>query len=142
MGVAIVLLAVYSLVSTSVSSIGHGWQLGVRPFYSLNQVCGMFVPAPLKQDGWFVVEGTLASGEPVDLLRRGRPLSFQKPKSVIAMYESSRWRNYMFKFYRVPRQQDDRLLNYGRYLCEQWNQSEDAKADSPAALVLLARLAK
>ena len=115
------MLLVYSLAAAAPYHSYMRWRWIPVTFH---QSWGMFAPAPFKEDGWFVVAGTLKSGERVNCLRPERPLSWKKPKYVFAEYESGRWRNYIFKLYRNKRQREERLENYCSYLCEQWNQSE------------------
>ena len=60
----------------------------------LDQSWGMFAPGVFKEDGWYVLEGTLASGEVIDLLRDGKKVNYTKPSSVVTMFKNDRWRKY------------------------------------------------
>lgn len=74
---------------------------------------------PLRDDGWYVVEGDLLNGEKIDLLRMQKGISWNKPSNVASMYANSRWRKYMMNLwwknfypYREP---------YVRYLVSIWD---------------------
>ena len=57
----------------------------------LDQYWALFAPRPLKDDGWLVLEAVLADGSRVDLLRDGRPVSFDKPSRISAEYPDFKW---------------------------------------------------
>lgn len=58
----------------------------------LDQRWGMFM-CPLKEDGWYVEEGTLKDGTTVDLAT-GAPVRWEKPELISAIYPNERWRKY------------------------------------------------
>ncbi len=60
----------------------------------LDQNWGMFAPGVIKDNGWYILEGTLKNGNKIDLWQNGNPLHFQKPKSVVKMFPNDRWRKY------------------------------------------------
>ncbi|GAA4363038.1 hypothetical protein GCM10023185_31450 [Hymenobacter saemangeumensis] len=60
----------------------------------LDQHWGMFAPTVFKDDGWYVLEGRTADGRLLDLNREGRPVSYAKPPSVVALFKNDRWRKY------------------------------------------------
>jgi hypothetical protein len=66
----------------------------------IDQSWGMFAPGVLKDDGWYVLEGTCRDGHCVNLLDAGKDLSYNKPARVVSMFKNDRWRkyaeNYMF----------------------------------------------
>lgn len=95
-----------------------GWVL------RLDQYWGMFAPAPLKEDGWYVFPGTLRNGETIDVFpalvgRQAHPVRWEKPASVAAMYRNQRWRKYLMNVW-MPAHSKHRLY-LGRYLCREWN---------------------
>jgi hypothetical protein len=90
----------------------------------LDQMWSMFAPYPLRDDGWYVVVGTLADGRQVDLFRDGREVSWQKPELVSAMYKNSRWRKYLTNLWRKDFA-SHRLL-YAHYLARDWNSRHTA----------------
>jgi hypothetical protein len=55
----------------------------------------MFAPFPLREDGWYVIEGELKDGSHVDIFNDGQPVRWQKPELVSATYPNERWRKYL-----------------------------------------------
>ena len=62
--------------------------------FRVDQHWGMFAPAVFKDDGWYVLEGTTATGRVLDLNRTGAPVRYAKPASVVALFKNDRWRKY------------------------------------------------
>ncbi len=87
----------------------------------LDQRWSMFAPNPRDQYGWFVFQGRLADGRRVDLFRRGRPVSWEKPASVSGEYPSMRWRVYMMNLGIQEPRHVARLEPLARYLAREWN---------------------
>ena len=89
------------------------------------QTWNMFTPYPLKDDGWYVIPGTLQGGQEVDLsgvLRDDfgmREVSWEKPHYVRGTYKNEHWRKYL-EVTRNP-QHIDQHLYLGRYICREWN---------------------
>lgn len=85
----------------------------------IDQRWNLFAPYPFKTDGWYVIPGTLVSGERVDLFQKGAPVSFEKPESVYRHYPSMRWRKYTYE----TRLQANAWLRayHAAYLCRSWN---------------------
>jgi predicted DCC family thiol-disulfide oxidoreductase YuxK len=90
--------------------------------FRIDQYWDMFSPSPLREDGWYVIEGTLKNDQRVDLWRDGAAVSFERrPASEVrAQYKNERWRKYMMNLY-ADRYAMFRLY-FDRYLCRQWNQ--------------------
>lgn len=86
-----------------------------------DQYWDMFSPGPLRDDGWWVIEGNLKNGEKVDLFRDGAPVSFAQrtPGEVAAQYKNERWRKYMMNLYYAKYAMF--RLHLDRYYCRQWN---------------------
>ncbi len=92
----------------------------------LDQKWNMFAPYPMKDDGWFVIPGTLRDGTEVDLWRDGATdVHYDKPELISAMYQDQRWRKYMrnlwqkkYKWARKP---------YARWVCRSWNAEHRGK---------------
>jgi predicted DCC family thiol-disulfide oxidoreductase YuxK len=97
-----------------------------------DQVWDMSAPFPLRDDGWYVVDGVLHNGRHVDVFRNGAPVSFTKPSSlqIAAQYRDERWRKYLMNLYLI--ENSDYRLYYGRYLCRKWN--ERRTVDAPEFL--------
>jgi hypothetical protein len=62
--------------------------------FRIDQHWGMFAPVVFKDDGWYIFEGTTKAGKVLDLNRRGHPISYAKPRSVVALFRNDRWRKY------------------------------------------------
>ena len=89
----------------------------------LDQYWNMFSPQPSKDDGWFVMEGELRDGTPLDVYRlQLGEVSFEKPDDPSAYYPNQRWRKYLMNLW--LKKYKDYRLHYGRYLCRQWNSGE------------------
>jgi hypothetical protein len=87
--------------------------------FRLDQYWGMFSPSILKKDGWFVYHGVDSLGRQWDLRLNQDYVDYTKPKHVVSMYKSDRWRklaenmqNTQFTFLRPQ---------YGRYILRTWN---------------------
>ncbi len=87
----------------------------------LDQYWGMFSPYPFKDDGWFVIPGTLQDGSQVELWTGERVVSWEKPASVLAHYPTERRRKYMEKIRWRKRGKEIALDAYARYVCRDWN---------------------
>jgi hypothetical protein len=85
----------------------------------LEQFWQMFAPFPFKDNGWYVMPGKRVDGSEVDVLRPGKPLSFEKPWSIAFDFPNMRWQVYENRMYdrrfRLHRQY------WARYLCREWN---------------------
>lgn len=97
-----------------------------------DQYWDMFSPGPLRDDGWYVIEGLLKNGERVDIYRNGAPVSFDRipAREVAAQYPNERWRKYLMNLYFAKYSQF--RLYYDRYLCRKWN--EGRSMDDPRLL--------
>jgi predicted DCC family thiol-disulfide oxidoreductase YuxK len=97
-----------------------------------DQYWDMFSPGPLRDDGWYVIEGLLKNGERVDIYRNGAPVSFDRipAREVAAQYPNERWRKYMMNLY-FDKYSQFRLY-YDRYMCRKWNQGRSM--DDPRLL--------
>ncbi len=87
----------------------------------LDQKWDMFSPKPLTEDGWYVMDGQLDSGAPVDVYNQLiQPVSWEKPELVSATYPNERWQKYLMNlWYKKHRYQ---WLYYGKYVCRSWNE--------------------
>jgi hypothetical protein len=87
--------------------------------FGLDQMWDMFAPYPLKDGGWYVVQGNLRDGSRVDLFRDGAPLSWDKPGLVSATFRNERWRKYLMNLW--LRDNAAHRARYARYLLREWN---------------------
>ncbi len=85
----------------------------------LDQVWEMFAPFPAKDDGWYVIPGTLKGGRQVDLYRKGAPIDWRKPFSIAQTIKNDRWR----KYFELLNKRDFLPPGYASYLCRTWNRS-------------------
>ena len=60
----------------------------------VDQHWGMFAPEVFKDDGWYILDGVRDDQIHIDLNRDGKPVTLQKPESVVALYKNDRWRKY------------------------------------------------
>lgn len=61
---------------------------------ALQEHWGMFVK-PRADSGFLVAGATLTSGQQVDLLRGGQPLSWRQPALVVDLFANQRWRKML-----------------------------------------------
>ena len=93
----------------------------------LDQNFGMFAPAPLIEDGWYVMPAELTDGRTVDVFKDGPnlsgnvlyPVSFSKPQDIAKTYPDQRWQKYLMNLTESDNSQY--RLGYGQYLCRTWN---------------------
>jgi len=92
----------------------------------VDQEWNMFAPYPIKNDGWFVIEGNFRNGKKWDLWNGGA-ISYEKPALVSAAFHSSEWRKFMLQVW----DDGDRriLLPFGRYLCRKFSAAEGQSSD-------------
>ncbi len=90
----------------------------------IDQYWNMFSPFPLKDDGWYVIDASLANGKHIDLLRDGKPVDFEKPSHVAYLYKHERWRKYLMNLW----SRDNSVYRpyYLQYLCYDWNKNHEA----------------
>ncbi len=88
----------------------------------IDQQWAMFSPYPMKDDGYYVIEGTVkdkkdAFGD-VLFMKLGKP-SFDKPELGSQVWDNQRWRKYMMNIWMASN--SGHRLYYARWLCRQWN---------------------
>ncbi len=121
------LLYVFLWNLTTVSSFAMPERLvPLGLFLGLNQSWDMFAPYPTKDDGWYVIPGTLRGGQQVDLMavtrddfRVNEGVSWEKPRYVAETYKNEHWRKYLERI-RLEEHVDQRV-HFGRYICREWN---------------------
>ena len=95
------------------------------PGHSLHlyQIWNLFAPYPIMDDGWYVIEGELTSGEKVDVYNKTLgEVNWDKPDVVSSTYKNNRWRKYLTSIRRKPN--TVQMENYAQYLCRDWNTSQ------------------
>lgn len=98
-------------IPPSLAWVGHTFRV--------DQQWNMFSPAPFKDDGWFVIPGTLVDGRQIDLLTGNEPPIYEKPPLVSALFKNSHWEKYFRNISNVDK--EAYRLYFGRYLCRDWN---------------------
>jgi hypothetical protein len=99
--------------------------LPIGPFLGLDQYWAMFAPSPTKDDGWYVIPGTLRGGQQTDLMSVTRDdyglheVLWEKPQDVTSTYKNEHWRKCLENLW--LQQHADQRLHFGRYICREWN---------------------
>ncbi|MBX7211847.1 MAG: HTTM domain-containing protein [Verrucomicrobiaceae bacterium] len=75
------------------------WANSFGHLLRIDQNWALFAPRPLTEDGWLVLEAGLRDGSTVDLIRDGRPLSFDKPARISAEYPDCKWQKLEMNLY-------------------------------------------
>lgn len=101
----------------------HSWD-GFGHSLRLGQGWKMFAE-PSIENGWPILEATLADGMEVDLIRYGAVIYWERQQPGTAIYASVRWQKLLEK---LPRKQ----FAYARspvaaYLCREWNEHQPAE---------------
>ncbi len=93
--------------------------------FRLDQYWGMFSPNVLKKDGWFVYHGMDSIGRQWDLYRNNEYVDYKKPKHIVKMYKTDRWRKL------AENMQNDNYTflrpQYCRYIIREWNKKHPGK---------------
>ena len=86
----------------------------------LDQEWDMFAPAPMREDGWYVMPGLLENGKEVDVYAgKEEPVTWARPPLIIDTYRNDRWQTYLWHLW--EKDYAAYLQPYGRYLCRSWN---------------------
>ncbi|MDP3857912.1 MAG: HTTM domain-containing protein [Stagnimonas sp.] len=116
----LVLVACWNLAT--IKLVPAGVQQQLTPLFQLlriEQLWNMFAPFPLKDDGWMVVEGSLANGDTVNVLQPGQPLSYGKPHQLSQTHRNIRWHTYLGRL--SEKEFAAHRLWFGKYLCRSRN---------------------
>ncbi len=85
----------------------------------LDQQWGMF-SKPMKDPGWYEIQGIQANGKEFDLLTQQDKSQFGKrPELISDTFLGDRWRKYWVNL--LPSTTQVHRLNFGKYLCREWN---------------------
>lgn len=104
--------------------------------FRIDQRWNMFSPYPLKDDGWYIIEGTLSNGEIIDL-RTKEAVNYDKPDHVASVYPHERWRKYLMNLW--DKDYSHHREYYLNYLCYDWNKDNDVKLLSLKMTYMLER---
>ena len=90
----------------------------------LDQTWNMFAPYPMRDDGWFVIPGLVASGEYVDVFHNSAmPPDFAKPDPFHDnQFENYRWRKYLQRLWQ--KRYSDYRQYYAKWLCRRWQATQ------------------
>jgi hypothetical protein len=106
-----------------------GWVTG------LNQRWDLFAPYPLIDDGWYVMEGQLNDGEPVNLWSPGQPLPLDKPAHVSHLYRNRRWQKYLINL--LDANNAAHRAELAAWLARRWNEQQTGNDSRRIAAVHL-----
>jgi len=85
----------------------------------LDQYWALFAPKPLTEDGWLVLEATQREGTKIDLIREGRPVSYEKPALISAEFRDHKWQKMEINLYLA--QHAKVRAPFCRHLAARWN---------------------
>jgi hypothetical protein len=85
----------------------------------IDQRWNMFSPGPLREDGWFVIEGVRKDGSKVDMWQNQPEVSFEKPEFPAYTFPNERWRKYMMNLWLADNAKF--RLPFGQYLARKFN---------------------
>jgi hypothetical protein len=92
---------------------------------NIDQGWDMFAPGVLKNDGWYVMPGTLEDRQEVDLMGVTRDdfnlheVSWEKPQDVRSNFKNEHWRKYLENVRGYEYTGAHQYL--ARYICREWN---------------------
>lgn len=117
--VYVLLLNIVRLEYGIFSHLGSGPLRTLGDAAQLNQFWGMFAPRPYDFGGWVRIDGTLASGERVNVLHPGLPPQETRPARVAATFPNWRWRKCLLNM--VERDCPTHRAAVGEYFRRQWD---------------------
>ncbi len=100
----------------------------IMRFFRFDQYWNMFSPYPLKEDGWFIVTGTLTNGAEVNLFGTQKESKYDRPKDISEEFETQRDRKYIMNLWSTEFVPHRDL--YFDYLCRKWNTKSDVPIKS------------
>lgn len=118
--VAVLMVGLWNL--GSVKLIPKDVQQSLQPAVNLlrlDQYWDMFAPYPLKDDGWMMIEGQLANGQTVNVLRPDLPVSYDKPEHLSGTHRNIRWHTYLGRL--SEKGFAGNRVWLAKYLCRSWN---------------------
>jgi len=90
------------------------WVDSTTMFLYVDQAWEMFAPYPIRNDGWFIIEGKTRSGKIYDV-KTGGPVTLEKPALLSATFPGSEWRKFLLNAWDSGAEKI--LKPYGQYLC-------------------------
>ncbi len=95
-----------------------GWATG------LDQQFDLFSPDPMLDDGWYVMQGWLWKGQPVNVFTGEREVTFARPAWIADTYPGQRWRRYLIYLWDPAYQ--PLMEPLAQYLTKNWNRRHGA----------------
>ena len=92
---------------------------GLAQVFRIDQRWNMFSPGPLREDGWFVIEGVCRDGTPLNMLDGSDKIVWEKPEWISRTYKNERWRKYMMNLWSAENSRY--RLPFGQYLTRKFN---------------------
>ena len=96
--------------------------MALNPFgfaLRIDQYWALFAPKPLTEDGWLVLEAVQNDGSKIDLIREGRPASYEKPELISAEFRDYKWQKMEINLYLA--QYEKVREPFCRYLVADWD---------------------
>lgn len=116
-GVSIVLVFSYNIDAVfSKSELIPAPVRNLTSALNLHQVWDMFAPYPIKNDGWFVIEGTYSNGKVINV-RSGGAVTYDKPESVVQTFSNTEWRKFLLNAWNMGNEKI--LVPYGKFICRE-----------------------
>ena len=88
------------------------WMQAIIQFPQLVHDWQLFAPYPMKDDGWWVIDGVTLSGQRVDPLT-GSPPTFDRPSNLSSRFNAA-WRKYLYRIW--LRDFSSYRLYFGRFV--------------------------
>ena len=120
LGIVIIVCLLINLINVK----GFGYKLNFKVglfsnAFKLEQYWGMFSPFIYKNDGWYLFIGYKQDNSAWDIYNNKPGIDRAKPKSIVKMFESDRWRKLAENF--EKREFNFMKPYYCRYLIKKWN---------------------
>ncbi len=128
---ALPLLPIAVVLSDNLEQLTRGKLAMPEVFGSLGATLGLaqawsMFSIPRSECGWLVIPGRFGNGKEIDLLT-GKPVTWQKPKTITETDPSDRWRTYFARIY--GNTYGDHRDYYAGYLCRVHNRGRATPQD-------------
>jgi len=91
--------------------------------FRFDQYWNMFAPFPLKESGWFVIDGKGMNGEDIHILGAKNSSIGNKPENISGTFKNQRWRKFLMNL----RNDDHKAYRYNLsdYFCREYRENPD-----------------
>ncbi len=116
----------------NINTVSKGRNLISRPILLATEILylyqswDMFAPYPIRNDGWFVIEGSFKSGKTMNLIG-DKDITFEKPAQARNQYESGAMRKFMVNLW--DKGNNKIILPYARFLCRKYSVENGQSSD-------------